>query len=148
MKIYSEITCKYYDNVNSCLKDEKLFKETEEKKKQEELNKQKQIKRKKKELADAIELAEQKIISANEAYREAKEKVKKILEESTKEANSIIDKAEAELIEAEKEKATAINNFTKEFGTYTATYTGKKAEEELKKTLASFDNHFLDMLIC
>lgn len=129
MRIYSDITKKFYDNVKACEEAESAFEKEKE-----------NTGKRKKELAKAIENADTKLTEANKLYEAAKLRAADILEKSNKEVKEILDTAENEVKTAEQEKLNAVMNFNKEFGTYTTTLTGEKAAEEYNKSLSRFDN--------
>ena len=98
--------------------------------------------KRKRELAEAIEKAEEKVDEANKLYEIAQQQASEILKQANKEATDIVSKAKAKVQVAENLKLDALLNFTKEFGVYTTTYSGNKAIEEYRKATKRFDDAF------
>ena len=138
MKYYSEITKKNYNSEKECLEAEKqhALKSNEESKKQTELS------IRKKQLAKAIEEADEKVTQANKEYNVAKAEAKKVAQEADKKIDEIFTDAENKIKEAEQEKFKLIQKWNEEFGTYNKTYTGQKALEEYERVTSRFFNDF------
>lgn len=145
MKITSELTGKEYKTVEECLRAEEEFKLQELKKEKDakkETIKLNELAKTKKELAKAIEDADEKVSEANKLYEVAEQKVADILDKSNKEAQKVLDEAREKVKIAEEEKLNALMKFNKEFGTYKTVITGEKAAEEYKKAVDRFNNSF------
>lgn len=148
MKYYSDILKKNFNTEKECLEAEKqhALKSNEESKKQTQLS------LRKKALAKEIDDADVKVTEANKLYDIAKDKARKILEDANKQAEKVLEEAEVKVREAEENKLKALQTWSKEFGTYSKTYTGQKALEEYKKSIERFNNfssildHFFDKL--
>lgn len=138
MKYYSEITKKNYNSEKECLEAEKQY----ALKSNEESKKQTQLSIRKKQLAKAIEEADEKVTQANKEYEIAKAEAKKVAEEADKKIDEIFTNAENKIKEAESSKFKLIQKWNEEFGTYNKTYTGKKALEEYEKAINRFNNLF------
>lgn len=142
MKITSELTGKEYKTVEECLKAEEEFREKEREIAKKEAIKLNELTKNKKELAKAIEDADEKVNEANKLYEVAKQKAADILDKSNKEVEKILSEASKKVKEAEEEKLNALMKFNKEFGTYKTVITGEKAAEEYKKAVDRFNNSF------
>lgn len=138
MRYYSDILKKAFNSEKECLEAEKAH----NLKANEESKKQTQLSIKKKELAKAIELADEKVTKANKEFEIAKAEAKKVAVEADKKIDEIFTNAENKIKEAEEEKFKLLQKWTEEFGTYNKTYTGKKALEEYEKVIARFNNIF------
>lgn len=138
MKYYSEITKKNYNSEKECLEAERQY----ALKSNEESKKQTQLSIRKKQLAKAIEEADEKVTQANKEYEIAKAEAKKVAEEADKKIDEIFTNAENKIKEAESNKFKLIQKWNEEFGTYNKTYTGKKALEEYEKAINRFNNLF------
>lgn len=142
MKYYSEKTKEFYDSAEACQNAESsletqlaLKKKLEEdlKKAKEEANKL-QVSKEKKELATAIEKAEEKVSEAYNKLEAAYTQANEIISEAKSRANDIIKESRADLRKAQQEKYNAVSEFNKKFGTYTTTYSGERAMEEIRRT--------------
>ena len=134
MKYYSEKLDKMFESEKELLDAEAQLQAKELKAQQTEKTK--------KELAKAIENADEKINEANKLYEIAQQKAADILEKSNKEAKKVLDDAKEKVKQAEDEKLKALIEFNKRFGTYSKTITGEKAAEEYKKAVDRFNNSF------
>ena len=142
MKYYSDIVNKVFDSEEECVNAEKEFNEKKEAAEAERKAKAALVSKEKKELSDAVEAAESKLSKAYEEYDLAKEEVKKILEESNQKALDILNPAKEAIREAQKERYTAISEFNKKYGIYTAQYTGDRAFKEFKRATNWIEDFF------
>lgn len=142
MKFYSDLISKFFDTEEECVKAEKEFTEKQEAKEAERKAKASLVSKEKKELSDAVEAAEAKLSKAYENYDLVKEEVKKILEESNKKALELLNPAKEAIREAQKERYTAISEFNKKYGIYTAQYTGDRAFKEFKQATNWIEDFF------
>lgn len=142
MKFYSDIVNKVFDSEEECLNAEKEFNEKKEAAEAERKAKAALVSKEKKELSDAVEAAESKLSKAYEEYDLAKEEVKKILEESNQKALEILNPAKEAIREAQRERYTAISEFNKKYGIYTAQYTGDRAFKEFKRATSWIEDFF------
>lgn len=144
MKYYSELLTATFNTEKECLEAEKKYKEEKDKKEKEEAARVANISKRKKELSKAIEDADAKVAEANKLYSVAKDQAAEILEKSNKQVREILDQAEANVKEAQKEKLNAILAFNKEFGSYKVTYTGEKAAEEFNRSFDRFNSTLMN----
>lgn len=142
MKFYSDVLGKLFDSEEECKQAEEKYNKEKEEKEAERKAKAALVSREKKELSDAVEAAEAKLSKAYEEYDLAKEEVKKILEESNQKALDILNPAKDAIREAQKERYTAISEFNKKYGIYTAQYTGDKAFREFKRATSWIEDFF------
>ena len=147
MKIYSdykELEGQVFNTVRECqLAEAKV--ETEKAQAVEQARKA-EVSKKKKELASAIEQADEVVNKAYAKYEQAKQDVRKILEESNTQMENILTPAKAEVAKAEKLRADAIKEYTNAFGAYQSVYTGERAEQELERFNRQFNSTFADIL--
>lgn len=87
----------------------------------------------KKELSNAIEKAELKLDEAYKNYDAVREAAAKILDESNKQVEKMLKDAKQVITTAEQERADAIVQFNKQFGTYKVNYTGDRAKRESQR---------------
>lgn len=135
MKYYSEILNKTFDTEKECFDAEKAFA------KEQKINsddKKTQNSKSKKELALAIQQAEKEIDEADKLYGIAQLKAAKILDESNRKAEEILEEAQKRVRDAEKRRLDAIQAFNMKFGAYTKTITGEKALDEFNKAIQRF----------
>lgn len=133
MRYYSDITNKFYDKEEELNKAEETV-----------LSEKKKISSDKKILSKKIEETENALALAYEDYDKAKAEVKKILEESNIKCQKILQEANSKITKAKLTNTKAVQEFTDKYGTYTITYTGKKAQEEWQRHLKYFDKIFRD----
>ena len=138
MKITGE-DGKTYESVEECLKADQAFKEEQEKKALEASEKKTALSKKKKEMADAIQAAEESVSTALTEYDAAKGRAREIVANAEKEANAVLKEARDKYVEATGARWRAIKSFNDEFGTYTTTYTGRRALEEWNRALKATD---------
>ena len=137
---------KQYNTVDECIKADEEFDKQQKQKELIETEKKNALSKKKKEMADTIQKAEDKVSAALTAYDKAKEEASKLITEAKEKAKTILKEAEASYSSAVDERYDAIRKFNEEFGAYTTTYTGKRAQEEydraMRKVSRWFDNFF------
>lgn len=141
MKYYSEILKSLFETERECESAEEEYLKKQQKEEAEKKAKAALVSKEKKELSDAVDLAEANLSKAYENYDLVKEEVRKIIEESNKKALDILNPAKEAIKAAQKEKYTAISNFNKKYGTYTAQYTGDKAYKEFKRSLSWLEDY-------
>ena len=122
MKYYSEKLNKLFD-TEKALKDAETAAANEAAK--QELSK--------KTLSQKIEAAEEAVDAAYKNYEDTRNLAAKILEDSNKQIIDIMNKAKAQITDAEKARTDAIVAFNQQFGTYRANYTGERAKREAKR---------------
>lgn len=142
MRFYSELLNKLFDTEKECKEAEEKYNKEKEEKEAERKSKAALVSKEKKELSDAVEAAEAKLTKAYEEYDLVKEEVKKILEESNQRALDLLNPAKEAIREAQKERYTAISEFNKKYGIYTAQYTGDKAFKEFKRATSWIEDFF------
>ena len=131
MKYYSEELKQFFDTEEQC-----LAKEEEARQKKES------AKATKAKYAKAVEDAENALDEAYKQLKEAKTKVEQLQKEYDEKVDNIMNPAQELVKQCTKARYEAIQDFTKNYGTYTTTYSGNKADEELFKTLDKFTNIF------
>lgn len=132
---------KVYETVKECLKADEAYEEAQAAKEKAEVEKKNAISVRKKELADAVQAAEEGVATAQAELDEVREEARKLIDEAQLKARDMIKEATEKYREASGERYKAIQNFNKEFGTYTTTYTGQKALEEYNR----WNKHFNDV---
>jgi len=138
MKFYSEVLEKVFDDVDTLKSEEAAYqKELAEQKAKEDA-----ITSRKKELAKAVEVADNELDAAYEAYEEAKKTCDEMREETKRLIAEIMEPATQIVKTAQAKRLEAIQNFNKEFGAFRTTYTGDRAQKEFERSLASFDTLF------
>ena len=138
MKFYSEVLEKVFDDVDTLNSEEAAY----QKKLAEQKAKEDAITSRKKELAKAVEVADNELDAAYEAYKEAKKTCDEMREETRRLIAEIMEPATQIVKTAQAKRLEAIQNFNKEFGAFRTTYTGDKAQKEFERSLASFDTLF------
>lgn len=135
MKFYSEELKQFFDSEQECLE-----REEEARKKKESA---KSVKAK---FAKAVEDADESLSAAYEDLESAKNKVAELQKEYDEKVDAIMKPATDAVKKCTQARFDAIEEFNKRYGTYTTTYTGNKALNELCKTLdfidTIFDNKF------
>lgn len=145
MKYYSDITEKVYNTEEELKAAEKEVldkKEQEEKNKKALAEKNTAVSAKKKELSTEIRKQEDAINEAYKELEEARKKANEILAEARKRANAVVKTASDKLDEETQKRRDLITSWNKEFGPYTVTYTGERAEEEYRRTLHRIKSMF------
>ena len=139
MKYYSEELNKVFDTA-----EELNTAEAEKHKAEEEMNRKNALASKeKKELANAIEKADEEL---DEAYKQldlAREKAKEIQREALKKVEETLHPAEEAVKAALDRRYKCVKEFNDKYGVFTTTLTGAKAAEEMSRVWKTFDN-FLD----
>lgn len=133
---YKELEGQVFDTVDQCAEAEVKVEEQRKALAEQERDKSKL----KKSLAKDVDVAEEKVKQAYLNYENAKEQVKKILEESNKQMNDILKPAKQAIADAEAARTEAIVNYNKQCGPYQKIYTGDRAMEEYKRITKQFDN--------
>lgn len=90
-------------------------------------------------LSANIDAAETKVAEAHNAYNEAKAKISELSKKYIEDVAAIENEARKVVEEAEAARAEAIQEFNKYYGTYSAFYTGDRAEQELQRALNSMN---------
>lgn len=138
MKFYSEVLEKVFDDVDTLNSEEAAYQQ----KLAEQKAKEGAITSRKKELAKAIEVADNELDAAYEAYEEAKKTCDEMREETKRLIAEIMEPATQIVKTAQAKRLEAIQNFNKEFGAFRTTYTGDRAQKEFERSLSSFDTLF------
>ena len=131
MKYYSEIVDKFFESEEELLCEEQKYKE-----------KQESLKVTKANLAKKIEVANTALEEAYKAMEEAKKKDKELYEKYKEESKNIIEPCREEISKCLNDRAEAIKEFNRKFGSYKTTYTGDKALEEFDRILNIFNSFF------
>lgn len=138
MKFYSEVLEKVFDDVDTLNSEEAAYQQ----KLAEQKAKEDAITSRKKELAKAVEVADNELDAAYEAYEEAKKTCDEMREETKRLIAEIMEPATQIVKTAQAKRLEAIQNFNKEFGAFRTTYTGDRAQKEFERSLSSFDTLF------
>ena len=138
MKFYSEVLEKVFDDVDTLNSEEAAY----QKKLAEQKAKEDAITSRKKELAKAVEVADNELDAAYEAYEEAKKTCDEMREETKRLIAEIMEPATQIVKTAQAKRLEAIQNFNKEFGAFRTTYTGDRAQKEFERSLVNFDTLF------
>lgn len=144
MKYYSEILDKYFDTQHELRKAERNAKEsTSTPVEKQECKTENKVCCEKKQLAKAVQQADEKLETAYKNFELAKEQAAKILEKANKQAEELLKPAKEKVNQAQKDKYQAVVDFNKKYGVYTTTYTGSKAIDELSRM-----TKWIDDIIC
>ena len=93
-----------------------------------------------KELASAVEAADEKVKQAYADYETAKAKAEDLSKKYVEEINDLLDPAQKAVKEAERLRYEAIRNFNDSYGAYQVTYTGAKAADEMIKAISNINS--------
>ena len=93
-----------------------------------------------KELATAVEAADERVKQAYADYETAKAKAEELSKKYLEEINAILDPAQKAVKEAERLRYEAIRNFNDSYGAYQVTYTGAKAADEMMKAISNINS--------
>lgn len=93
-----------------------------------------------KELATAVEAAEERVKQAYADYETARGKAEELSKKYLEEINAILDPAQKSVKEAERLRYEAIRNFNDSYGAYQVTYTGAKAADEMMKAINNINS--------
>lgn len=88
-----------------------------------------------KELATAVESADEAVKDAYAKYETAKVKAEELSKKYLEEVEAILEPARKTVREAEQKRYEAIRKFNDSFGAYQVTYTGSRAADELMKAI-------------
>ena len=148
---YSEVLKKEFDSAEACEAAEKQYYAEQI---QQANNQQDKKQQDKKQFADAVELADKKVVDAYQKLNMAKKKVRELYESSDKEIAELIEKRNEEMKailepakrivkEAKEARRKALSEYNKHYGVYERCYTGSNAIEELLKDLSETPLAFL-----
>lgn len=141
MSDFKELNGKIFNSINECKDAEsKILKEREAL-----AEKERDKSKLKKKLSGEVDKAEEALKKAYADYEAAKERARKILEESNQQMLDILNPAKKAVEDAELAKTQAIKNFNKECGPYQKIYTGEAAQAELDRFNKQFNNLFVDL---
>lgn len=93
-----------------------------------------------KELASAVEAADERVKQAYADYETAKGKAEELSKKYLEEINALLDPAQKAVKEAERLRYEAIRNFNDSYGAYQVTYTGAKAADEMMKAISNINS--------
>ena len=93
-----------------------------------------------KELAAAVELADEAVKEAYANYETAKAKVEELSKKYLAEVNNIFEPAQKAVKEAEKARYDAIRKFNDSYGAYQVTYTGARAADDMMKAISNINS--------
>lgn len=88
-----------------------------------------------KELATAVEAADEAVKDAYAKYETAKVKAEELSKKYLEEVEAILEPARKTVREAEQKRYEAIRKFNDSFGAYQVTYNGARAADELMKAI-------------
>lgn len=131
---------KEYNSVEECRKADEAFEKAKKKAEEEAAEKKALISKQKKEKADSIKAAESDVEIARTEYNRAQAKARDMVAEAKEEAKKLVEEAGKVYRDALDKRYQAIVDFSKEFGTYTTTYTGKEALDEYNRIVDSFNS--------
>lgn len=139
MKFYSEKLDKLFDSI------EELQAAETSKKKKKTATEQPVVDESatvptRKELATAVETADEKLKQAYADYETAKAKAEELSKKYLEEINALLDPAQKAVKEAERLRYEAIRNFNDSYGAYQVTYTGAKAADEMMKAINNINS--------
>ena len=139
MKFYSEKLDKLFDTP------EELQAAETSKKKKKAVNEQPVVDESatmptRKELASAVEAADERVKQAYADYETAKGKAEELSKKYLEEINALLDPAQKAVKEAERLRYEAIRNFNDSYGAYQVTYTGAKAADEMMKAISNINS--------
>lgn len=130
---YSELLKKSFDSEDECLAAEAEYENVLAEKKEKENS----LSKMKKESANEIKEADDRLKLALAELKKTRIEANKIVVDARKKAEEIIKEAEQKALDAYNDKYKAVSNFNEKFGTYTKTYTGKEAIDELNNAINS-----------
>ena len=142
MKFYSEELEALYDSPEQL---EAAEKAAAAKKAAEEARRKQQIENNvklKKELAGAIDAADETLNLAYKHLADTKAECKKLADETNAKIREMLNAARKSVTDAEKARVNAISEFNKKFGPFQKCYSGDKAKEELQRMNSIFDELF------
>lgn len=93
----------------------------------------------KKQLAAAVESADEAVKEAYAQYETAKSKVEELSQKYLTEVKTILEPAQKAVKEAEQKRYEAIRNFNDSYGAYQVTYTGARAADEMMKAISNIN---------
>ena len=93
-----------------------------------------------KELASAVEAADERVKQAYADYETAKGKAEELSKKYLEEFNALLDPAQKAVKEAERLRYEAIRNFNDSYGAYQVTYTGAKAADDMMKAISNINS--------
>ena len=93
-----------------------------------------------KELASAVEAADEAVKEAYAQYETAKVKAEELSKKYLEEVNAILDPAQKAVKDAEKNRYEAIRKFNDSYGAYQVTYTGARAADEMMKAISNINS--------
>ena len=93
----------------------------------------------KKELAMAVERADEHLKEAYAHYESAKEAAKDLSKKYLEEVNNILLPAQEAVKNAEQARYQAIRKFNESYGAYQVTYTGARAADEMMKAISNIN---------
>lgn len=143
MKYYSEKLDKMFDTIEALREEES--KVAIKKKKvatQEPVKTEENVSNapSKKQLAAAVEVADEALKEAYSNYESAKTKVEELSKKYLAEVNNILEPAQKAVKDAEKNRYEAIRRFNDSYGAYQVTYTGARAADEMMKAISNINN--------
>ena len=142
MKFYSEILEKFYDDPETLESAEAVYQQKIADEEAKAKARSEEISHRKKELANAIEDADNELDAAYAAYEEAKKTCDEMYAETKRLAAEIMEPATQIVKNAQKKRVEAISAFNKEFGAFRTTYTGDNAQKEFERALSGYDSLF------
>lgn len=142
MKFYSEKLDKLFDSAEEL----QLAESASTKKKSKKIVVEEPVVEKqpevptKKQLATAVEAADEAVKEAYANYETAKANAEELSKKYLAEVNAILEPAEKAVKQAEQKRYEAIRNFNNSYGAYQVTYTGARAADELVKAINSLNS--------
>lgn len=96
-----------------------------------------------KQLAAAVDAADEAVKEAYVKYAEAKSAVEELSKKYLEEIDNILEPAKKAVKDAEQNRYEAIRRFNDSYGAYQVTYTGAKAADEFMKAISSINSKAL-----
>lgn len=93
-----------------------------------------------KQLAAAVESADNAVKEAYVNYETAKTKAEELSKKYLEEINNIMEPAKTAVKNAEQQRYEAIRKFNDSYGAYQVTYTGTRAADELMKAISRMNS--------
>ena len=133
-----------YKSVKACMEADKAYDAAVAAREAEKQEKEKSVSARKRELANAIEKAEEARLEAIQKYEAVKQKAEEIIAEAQEKAEKML-REEARLVKkASEAKAQAILDFNKEFGAYRIILTGNDALREVNQIVKNINDRLFN----
>lgn len=142
MKYFSEVLNRTFDTPEECDKAEREAAEAEAERVKEEEKSKSLVSKKKKELVSQIADADKTVEKASKEYDDAYAEAKQIIKDANDKAAEILKAAARKKADACEQRMLRIKEFNEEFGPYTTTYVGDRAQEEYNRIMKKMRDTF------